>query len=166
MFQPFIALEKIFVDRLMSMNKIYLVSQTYHRGTNPFDEETRQGILLSDYDNPGLAIMHLNALKADKFAALIDLSKQVHYHQLITKLGSNKYRFYWAMTKNAHDLQKRIGTRYKARISRYAKEKTNWNISTTDPLRTQFEVTFGEIFLVLKWRSQKVRIKFEEIETY
>ncbi len=55
------------------MKKFYLVSQTYTRGFDHFTEEHKADILVTDYDDPGLAKIHFNAVPHDKYAAIIDL---------------------------------------------------------------------------------------------
>ena len=166
MLQPFVMFREVCLDRLILLKKIYLVSQTYERGNDHFEEVQKRSILLSDYDNLGQANMHLNAIKNDRYAAIIDLSKSAHLEKLSTMMNGEQYKIYWAVIKSKEDIQKRLDTAYKTRLRKYIDAKTTWNISSGEKLTSQFEVTFGEIFLILKWRSQKVRLKFEEIERY
>ena len=74
MMQPFIKLQQPFLDKLVALQKNYLVTQSYNRHHDHFSEHNKQGILLSDYDDAGLAAIHLNAVSHDKYAAILDLS--------------------------------------------------------------------------------------------
>ena len=154
------------LDRLISLKKIYLVSQTYHRGHDHFDEEQRINILLSDYENPGQANMHLNAIKNDRYAVILDLSKPAHLKKLQNMMDGNEYQLYWSVITSSEDLKKRLDTSYKMKLRKFIDEKTSWRIPGGEKISSHFEITFGELFLILKWRTQKVRLKFEEIERY
>ena len=75
MFQPFERFDPEYINRLISLNKPYLVAQTYTRGYSHFDQDHPVDILLTDYDDQGLAKTHLNALKGDGLACLVNLSE-------------------------------------------------------------------------------------------
>ena len=166
MLQPFIKFEKRCLDKLISLEKIYIVTQLYKRGYNHPDDVHRTAILLTDYDNPGLAALHLNAIKDDKFAAIIHLKKPKHVDKIKEMMAGTNYRLYWAVITSIADLQKKLDATYKGKLRKYIDEKTNWKIAADEGVKSQFEVIFGELFLVLKWRSHKVRLKFDEIEWY
>lgn len=164
MLQPFVKLEQLFIDKLVALKKHYLVTQSYARSQDHFEEKKKTGILISDYDDPGLAKIHLNAVAHDAYAALLDIRKPQHYNKLQEMLQGDKYELYWCIVRSAADLKKRLDAGYKGKIRTWVERKTHWNIAASDAVATQFEVRFGELFLILKWRSQRASLKFEEIE--
>lgn len=164
MLQPFVKFEKMHLEKLIQLKKIYLVSQVYTRGFNHFEEVHKTDILLTDYDDPGAASMHLNAIKNDRYAAMIDLSKAGHLKKIEDMMAGEDYELYWAVIRTAGELKKRLDAGFKLKLRRYIDTKTNWHIPPEETVNSQFEVTFGELFLILKWRTQRVRLKFEEIE--
>lgn len=164
MLQPFIKLEQPFIDKLLELKKYYLVSQSYNRHYDHFKEDHKPGILFSDYDDAGLAKIHLNAVSDDAYAAILDLRKPAHYNKLQALMNGEQYEVYWCMVESAVTLKKRLDAGYKGKIRSWLEKNTTWNIKASDQVLTQFEVRFGELFLILKWRTQKASLKFEEIE--
>jgi hypothetical protein len=165
MFQPFEQFKTIYVEKLIGLKKSYLVSQTYKRANDPFAEEDKIDILLTDYDNLGAANIHLNAVKHDKFSAILDLENPKHKAKLVEMLSpSSKYNLFWSVVRSSKELQQRINTKYKDNMRRYIERNTNWRIGRDTIIYPSAEVTFGELFIVLKYSGQTLRIKFEEIE--
>lgn len=162
MLQPFYAFRKEFVSKLEDLKHLYLVTQTYHRaeaaaGTTP--------ILLTTYDDIGLAKTHVNALKHDKYAAIIQLAKPAHKQKLLEMLEpSSQYKLFWAVVKSVEELQLRLNREYKDHIRRFIDKNTNWRIGRDTTLKPQLLVIFGELYITLKWGDRSLRIKFEEIE--
>jgi hypothetical protein len=164
MFHPFETFKSEYINRLVKMDKKYLVSQTYNRAFNHFDE-TRIDILLSDYDDLGLAQIHYSAVKHDKFASIIDLTNPKHQTKIIEMLNPDSgYRLFWAIVKSGNDIRKRIDLKYKDHIRHYIMKQTTWRIGTSEAIRPSAQVIFGELFIILKRGSQSLRVKFEDIE--
>ena len=164
MMQPFIKLQQAFIDKLVALQKNYLVTQSYNRHHDHFSEHNKQGILLSDYDDAGLAAIHFNAVSHDKYAAILDLKKPAHYKKLQAMMKGEEYELYWCIVKSAAELKLKLDAGYKGKIRLWVEKNTSWNIKASDRVLTQFEVRFGELFLILKWRTQKASLNFEEIE--
>jgi hypothetical protein len=163
MLQPFVLFERKYAAKLLELKKYYLVSQSFARAAEQF-EEHKIDILLTDYDQPGQARMHLNAVRNDKYACIIRLDQEKHKNKLLEMVSGGKYRIYWSVLRSADDLKKHLQASYKDKIRHFVETKTTWRISGEDRVDTQLEVTFGELFLILKWRRQKLRVKFEDIE--
>src|ERR1700761_8289999 len=108
MLQPFEIFTPLYIKRLRELKKRYLVSQYYKRGLDHFSNG-KAPLLLSDYDDLGLAKVHLNAVRNDKFAAILDLENEKHLAKLNEMLTeASSYRLYWAVVKSAKDLQLRV----------------------------------------------------------
>ena len=165
MLQPFEFFKPHYIDRLLQLKKRWLVSQSYARAVHHVNEGVREPILLSDYDDPGLAKVHLNAIKHDRYAALLDLERLSHKQKLTDMLApGSKYTLYWSVVRSAKEIETRINTRWKEKMRRYIDTKTNWQIDRNTVVRPAIEVIFGELFIVFTYGSQRLRIKFEEIE--
>ena len=164
MLQPFLKLQQPFIDKMMALKKVYLVAQSYNRHHDQFSDHNKPGILLSDYDDAGLATIHLNAVSHDRYAAMLDLRKPAHYDKLQAMMTGENYELFWCIVKSAGELKLRLDAGYKGKIRTWVEKNTTWNIKASDRVLTQFEVRFGELFLILKWRTQKASLNFEEIE--
>ena len=165
MFQPFEVMKPQYINRLISLKKLYLVAQTYHRATDYFSRHEKVYILLTDYDDAGLSKIHLAAIKQDKYAAIIDLSNPSHLLKIKEMLGEDsKYQVYWSIVKDLEAVKKRVDLQYKEQIHRYISKETSWRIGGNGSIRPQLQVIFGELFVILKRGSQELRVKFEDIE--
>ena len=165
MLQPFEQFRVIFIEKLISLKKPYLVSQSYTRAMNHFADEAKTDIILTDYDNMGAARIHLNAVKHDKYAAILDLGNLAHKQKLTEMLAEeSKYNIFWSVVKSVKELQQRVNANYKDNMRKYIGRHTNWRIGSDTTIYPSLEVTFGELFIILKYSGQTLRIKFEEIE--
>jgi hypothetical protein len=165
--QPFEEFKPVYLSRLVQLGRRYLVSQTYVRAkdtaSDPFS--SRVNLLLSDYVQPGEAKLHFNAIKKDRYAAIIDLEKPSHLDRVreILMEGSG-YRVYFAVVRNAKELENKINKKYKEKLKLYIDKQTNWKISRDTIVNPSLQLSFGELFIILKHGSQQIRIKFEDIE--
>lgn len=165
MLQPFEIFKSDYIDRLLKIQKRWLVSQSYPRGNQQNDRSEKIPVLLSDYDDPGLAKVHLNAIKHDPLAAIIDLSRTEHRIKVEEMLSSDSaYKLYWCIVNSAKKLKERVDRRWRANMERYIKKNTSWPIDKRSIVERSIEVTFGELFIVFKYSSQTLRTKFEDIE--
>lgn len=165
MLQPFEIFKPQYIPQLIHLKKSLLVAQSYGNSYDHLAEVQKIDILVTDYDDIGLAKIHLAAIKKDKYASVIDLTKEKHLQKLKEMLAPGSvYAFYWAIVKNTDDLKKKVDIKYKDHIRRWLMKNTIWRIGADETIRPQLQVIFGELFVTLKHGSQEVRIKFEEIE--
>ena len=165
MFQPFELFKVSFIQRLVKLNKVYIVTQSYQAGFYALDEVPKIPLLVTDYDDIGLANIHKAAVKTDKYAAVIHLNKPSHLQKLESMLEADgAYKIYWSVVKDMESIKKRIEVKYKDNIRRYIMKNTNWRIGGDEVIKPQLSVIFGELFVFLKRGAQELRVKFEEIE--
>ena len=165
MFQPFVKFEEHHLNQVISLQNKYLVSQSYDRVDHFMDQGYRH-LLFTDYNDLGLANIHFKAVRNDRYAAIIDLGNPLHLEKIKQMMQGNEYEIYWSVVANAVSLKKRLNASYKSKIRKYLLRKTSWLVSRDEPVNTQLEVIFGELFLHLRWRRERLRIKFAEIEKY
>ena len=165
--QPFEEFKPSYIQRLIQLGRRYLVSQTYYR-MKEMDSDSvssRINLLFSDYVELGEARLHLNAVKKDRYAAIIDLKHPAHLNKIREMLmeGSG-YRMFFAVVRSAKELENLVNNRYKERLKQYVEKQTNWRISRDAIVKPTIQLSFGEIFIILKHGNQHIRIKFEEFE--
>ncbi len=164
MFQPFEIFKTEYINRLIKLKKNFIVTQTYVKAFDHF-EEAKIDLLFTDYDDKGLAQIHYSAVKQDKYACIIDLSKQRHLQKVSEMLNAEtKYRIYWAVVNDAKEIKKKVDLKYKDNIRRYIITNTTWRIGADEKIKPSLQVIFGELFIILKRGSQTLRVKFEDIE--
>lgn len=165
MLQPFEIFKHVYLNKLVQLKKCYLVTQTYHRAAAAYPEDGRIPLLLSDYDDLGQAKLHQNAVKHDKYAAIIHLNQPAHFRKLEEMLSQDSpYCLYWAVVASAKELQQTIDKKFKDHLRRYLSRNSNWHIGGDSTLYPSMQVSFGELFIIMKHGSQSIRVKFEEIE--
>lgn len=165
MLQPFQLFKSIYLNKLIKLKKRYLVTQTYKRATDHFADDNKTDILITDYDDAGQAKIHYNAIKTDKYRAIIDLEKPEHLAKIKEMMQEGSaYRLYWAVVESAKGLEKIINDKYKDHLRRYITKNTNWRVKGDTTLQPTLQISFGELFIVLKYGNQTLRVKFEEIE--
>lgn len=164
MFQPFERFKWEYINGLIKLNKIYLVTQSYKQAFDHF-EEAKIDLLFSDYDDKGLAQIHYSAVKNDKYASIINLTNAKHKDKLKEMLSNeSKYHVYWAIVKDIKEIKKRVDLKYKNNIRRWITVNTDWRVGADEIIKPALQVIFGDLFIILKRGSQTRRVKFEEIE--
>ena len=168
MLQPFEEFKPAYINRLLQLGRRWLVSQTYSRvkeidANNPF---SRINLLLSDYAEAGEAKLHHNAVKNDRYASIIDLRHPPHLEKIREMLmAESRYRIFFAVVRSAKELENTINKKYKERLKQYVERQTDWRISRDAVVRPMIQLSFGELFIILKHGNQSIRIKFQEIES-
>ena len=165
--RPFKRFLPFYVSEFVEMKKIYLVSQTYDRHIDHVQEGFRKGMLISDYDDLGLAKQHLSALKkaSDPLAAIINLTNEKHLTAFKKVLSiHSEYAVYWAAVKSKQLLEKQVNAHFKDHIRRYISAHTKWLIARDSGVNPKLQVIFGELFVILRHRGEELRIKFKDIE--
>ena len=166
MFQPFLEFKELYIDRLINLDKKILVTQSYNRYVDNLSEVSKTGILVTDYDNRGLANIHLKAISHDKYGAIILLDNDKYRKQLTQLLQpASHYKVFWSVVNNLGDMEQRLKKKYSKHLMRYVSKTTDWHIARDESLAVSFQVTYGELYIIIKRKSQIIRVKFEEIET-
>jgi hypothetical protein len=165
MLQPFERFKPGYVERLLELNKPFIVTQTYPRASCHHLEGIKASLLLSDYDDMGLAKIHYKAVINDPYAAIIQLTKPAHRQKLEEMMvADSAYRLYWAVVKSKKELEHVVNSRFKDKMREYIAANTTWRIDRDASIRPSVQLIFGELFIVIKYGKQVVRVKFEELE--
>ena len=163
-FNPLVRFQKAMIPGLLRMGNIYLVSQTYNRGQNAFDD-TIQPLLLTDYDRLDAAKDHLQALSNDKWAAIIHLDNQTHRAKLEEMAGSDgRYLLYAAFVKDVKQVNVRNNKYLSEAVRQYINKHTSWTPGGGDTIRPVLELKFGELFLRIGYSGQVVKEKLTIFE--
>ncbi len=166
MFNPFVPFHAKMIDGLLEMNRRYLVSQLHHPGFDVFGEDDRQPILVTDYDDIGLAKIHFNAL-TDQYRAILDLQNAKHRATLEAMLEpASKYHLYASFIDNMKKTEKRLNDKYSKAIRNYIANHTNWRIAADKTVTPKLQLIFGDLFVILKYSGQEVRFRLTDLDHY
>ncbi len=138
--------------------------QSFKRENNLFSEN-KTYLLLSHYEDHGLAKIHYNAISSDKYASIIDLEIDQHREELLSMLNpTTSYTMYSSLTIDPKEIKSATDKIFKYKIQDYISRNTNWRIGRDQTVIPKLEITFGELYVVLKFGNQTIRIRLEEIE--
>jgi hypothetical protein len=160
---PFEKLDRRLLEAFCRTNRFWLVSQRFTRA--PQTSGSPVAILVTDYDDPGLALVHKKALRSDPYAFVLDLRRENHYEKIKAMMepGSG-YMPYAAVVRSRTDLEKRLNRTISENLRRFIAKATDWQIAGYKTLGCQYETTFGELFVILTFGSQRLRVRLEEVE--
>lgn len=164
MFNPFVLFEEKFISTFRKVKKRYLVSQTFTR-VNKETNKDKVCLMLTQYADKGLAKIHFNALSSDKFASIIDLENDKHRKKLeeMLTLQSN-YIIYSSLTIDPKEVKSLSDKIFKEKVQKFIEKKTNWRIGREQTIKPKLEITFGELYVALKYGTQTIRVRLEELE--
>ncbi len=166
MFQPFHEMKNQVILKFKQAGKRYLVTQTYERGRNDLMQAGKEPILMSHYDDPGLAQIHYNAIpEGDKYRFILDLENENHLLRIQEMLHpKSRYIVYAKLVFYKQDeLEEYLKKRYFDKVSRFIAAKTNWHLGK-NKFATHLQIIFGELYLEIRLHNERIRVKFEEIE--
>ncbi len=160
---PFEKLDRRLLDAFGRTNRFWLVTQRFTRLPQVPGGPT--AILVTDYDDPGLAIVHRKALRNDPYAFVLDLRKEIHRRKLEEMLQPGSvYMLYAAIVRSRAGLEKRLNRVISENLRRFIAKQTRWRISGSKTVSCQYETTFGELFVILSFGSERLRVRLEDVE--
>jgi hypothetical protein len=164
-FNPFEKLSVPLIDAFRSKEKRWLVSQTLDVSPDEALGPDRVFLLVSHYENQGMASVHLKAVSSDRFAALIDLEREKHRATLLSMLRpDSRYVVYSSLIRNRARAEQMASQLYKEKYWKYVLQYSKSGISPSKNLRPSIQLIFGEIFIVLKYGSETLRTRLSDIE--
>jgi len=165
MLNPFERFQRRFIDAFRKAGKSYLVSQTFEAARDPLGDTEKKYILFSHYGNLSQAQIHLSALQGDRYAAIIDLEKESHRNKILEMLKVESYYVvYSCLISSREAVEKRLNAKYEKNMRRYIEKNTNWRIGSGKTILPQLDIAFGELFIILKYGSQQIRITLAELD--
>ena len=165
MFNPFMRFEPMFIQALLLQEERYLVSQTYREAYDHTADEQKIYLLLSQYADISHARIHLSAIQQDKYAAIVDLKNEAHKNKLLEMMRPESvYVLYITIIQSKGEAEKRLNSKYTSHIRRYIAQHTDWQIGADKTITPKLEITYGQLFVSLKYHSQHLRVPLSDIE--
>ncbi len=165
MFNPFEKFTENFIEAFLKNEKIYLIAQIYERGIDPFHDEGKTVLLLSHYADKSKADIHHSALNGDPYAALINLKREAHRKKLHEMMAADsKYVLFSSVVKSIEETEARMNRKYKQNMKRYIEKIAHWSIPGGTTLIGHLEISYGELYINMKWANQTIRPKLEDVE--
>ena len=167
MFNPFIKFELRFIPGFRNSKRRYLVSQTFSRQNDLFKDPDKHYIMFTHYSELEKALEHHNAVINDEFSAIYDLEEDDDRSEVLDMLRpGSSYEVYSSAITNPAKVQESMNKVFAKNIQNYISTKLKWPIGRDQTIRPKPEITFGELFVVLKMSGRYDRVRLSDIETY
>lgn len=164
MFNPYLRFQEIFIEAFLKSNEFFLVSQRLANYKTLFNED-KTPILLSQYADKGLALIHYEAVQEKPYAAMIDLRKEKHLQKIKEMIKADSNYEVWALlTESRERTDGLIKKLYIHKVRKWIEQNTDWNISANAKINMPVEYIFGEVYLKIKFNSSQQRnVPLEDI---
>lgn len=164
-FQPYPLLEELYLPEFLKKGKRYFVTQTYVRGQKRYFDKEKVPIVFTLYGSLVDANVHLDAVRKDKYASVIDLEKPAHMEKVKRMLlQDSKYDVYISMVWKNEETAVYLKKHYSSNVMRYIAQKVGWTVPRNEEVTFSLKIIFGEPFMEIKWRNNTLQVRFEEIE--
>src|SRR5687768_7876136 len=165
MFNPFALLSKPLLYAFVQSGKKYFIRQDFKRASDHFHENVKRYLIITHYTEKGHAEHHYGAISQDPYKFMYDWENADHREKLhIAAAQPSGYKIYSTVFNK--DWEKHITNPLKQKLRNYVEGKLGWRPSVAETIGFDVYVHYGELYARLKLRTQEVRVKLEEIETY
>ncbi len=164
MINPFTLMNLKFISAFRERGKRYLVLQNFTRENNLFKQQDKKYLLVSHYSDRGLALLHYKEVINDEMAAMIDLevdNERDRFEQML--FDGSGYIVYSILNSNPTATRLALD-KLKYKIQEFIAKNTQWRISRQTEMVPDLETTFGELFVVLKYSGQTIRVPLKTFE--
>lgn len=165
MINPFTLMNDKFIAAFRQRGKRYLVLQNFTLENNLFKQPGKSYVLVSHYDDPGLALLHYKEVMREDMAMLIDLEIEQQRQQFESMLLPESGYIVYSVLNSNPAATKLALDKLKYKIQDYIATHTQWRISRHHEMIPALETTFGELFVVLKYSGQTIKVPLKEFES-
>ena len=165
MFNPLCLFSSELLDALVKAGQVYFVRQTYNRGKTILDDDIKGFFLITHYPDLRGSKEHYEALINDGNRFLYEWSNPEHQTKLkIASAQPQGYKVFASLVMP--DVKIRAEKVLKQKIKNYIDHKLKWHPGREDTVDFDMYPNFGEVFVTIKLRNQKIKVALEEIEKF
>ncbi|HEY0058902.1 MAG TPA: hypothetical protein VGB56_07185 [Flavisolibacter sp.] len=157
MFNPFCLLSKELLDAFARSGKKYFVRQTFS-----LTPGSNRAFMFTHYPDVAFAQEHLGAIEHDPYRQLYRWDDEDHRRRLIIAASQPEGYDIWAALFRK-DWERGITVEVEGLVRAYIKS-IGWKPARADGVAPQYFLHYGSLYLMLKFGSKQVRVKFEDIQ--
>ncbi|MEI6948213.1 hypothetical protein V9K67_13535 [Paraflavisolibacter sp. H34] len=162
MHNPFVPFSERLLYALAESGKEYFVRQTLSLES---DCGLEGSFLFTHYSSQAEAQAHFGALDQDIYRKLYDWKNPEDREKLlIAARRPAGYRIYAALFHP--QWQKSISQEFVRKLRTYIQSKLGWNPGKGETVHPAIYLEFGQLYTRLRYKTQEVSVKFEEIENH
>ncbi len=167
MINPFTRMNEKFIPAFRQRGKRYLVMQEFKGENNLFKDPAKKYVLVSHYENPAEAMHQYKVVKEEPVSKLIDLDNEDDRKEFESIMNINSgFVVYSILVANPAATKRAVDKQLKYKIQNYIASNTQWHIGKEQSIVPELETTFGELFVILKYSAQKIRVALKELESF
>ena len=163
MFNPFAPFDPRLLEKFKLKGVKAFVKQTYERGKSRLDENNVTAYLLIHFTSLAMAQQYFQSIQADTGRRLFRLDDPAEFQELHSLLNKpSNSRFFTALTiKDANEKAKKLLDK---QIRAYITYKTDWHPPRSADISFNLELSFGELYVQLKYDNREIKMKLSELE--
>ncbi|WP_018611559.1 hypothetical protein [Segetibacter koreensis] len=163
MFNPTYPFTKEVLEATVKGGSFYFVRNSYHRSFDHFHENIKGYFIITHYNDEAKAYAHFNSIPNDGNRFLYEWSNEEHKRKLYMAASQPEgYKVYSAyFLPNYKD---KITKPLKDKINTYMYKTTNWKPGRGETLSVDLYMQYGSLYAVMSYNTEKIKIKFDEIE--
>ena len=163
MYNPFYPFTLRLLEPMLAKNNRYFVLQSFRRSRSLLGAQKSADFLLTHYTDSGRARDHFDAIRNDADRRLFNMDIMEDRKALVTFLDTeNGNQVYAHLT--TPDWKEKAVQQLNKKWRAYIQAETNWNPRREDEINPDMEIIFGEVYMVLSFRAERLRVKLEDIE--
>ena len=166
MYNPFVLLTPQILEAMLRQN-MYFVRQYYPRGLGEKDKDGTISLLFSHYIHYPVekerSLKHYRVIKDDPFRFIYDTTITGHKEKLRAAAAQPEgYRIYTNLLPKKWVCPLMI----RRKLDIYMEERFEWwKFNRNNNLKIQLQDLYGELYLLLNWKGNKVEVILGEVET-
>ena len=165
MYNPFVLLTPRLLDAMLRQN-MYFVRQYYERGLSAADRPGTIPLLFTHYIHYPVekerSLKHFRVIKEDPYRFLYDTTLPGHIDKL--KRASEQPAGYKIFT-NLLPRTWQIPPHLRRKLNRYMVQNFEWwQYNRAAKLNVQLQDLYGELYLLVGWKGNKVEVLLKEVE--
>lgn len=163
MFNPFAPFDPHFLRAFKQKGVKAFVKQTYDRGRNTYDDNPQPAFMLIHFTDAVRALEYFNMIRLDTNRQLYNIDNPDDWQQLVNMLSQpSGQRFFTNLTiRNVNQKARQMLDR---KIRAYIRSRTTWRPAKNEEVNFSLDFIFGEIYVLLGYRRNEIKVKLEEIE--
>ena len=162
MHNPLAILTPELLDGLITGGHRYFIRQSFIRGKNPLDHETKEAFLITPYRDFSEVNAHLQAIKYDGRKYVYQIGDQWELDKLyIAARQPEGYKVFVALLREPRWKPPKMLT---PKINNYLRAYTRWKPERGIETRVNLFMQFGELFLILQYKSEEIKVPLLDIE--
>lgn len=162
MHNPLALLTTRLLDRLLASGFQYFVRQSYPRGRDHGEPETKEAFLITPYKDFSQVNAHFQAIKFDRRKHIYQIDFVSEKEKLIIAAGQPVgFKIFVSLLSTE---KWKPPFQLQPKIKHYLRSHTSWKPEKGKGVHAKLFIQFGELYICLKYSNEEIKVPLAEIE--